>query len=141
MLTMRLRRKNLVLALPRAVLLALAFSLLALSAGRFGFKAALTQCPTAPVQQITIMTKQADGTYLREVRAPRPGEKDFVVCHCQEKRSTQQTGWYVPAFPLAILADTAQLNLPILMVSWDRPAYAFDAAEPRTRVLIRPPTA
>ncbi|MBS1716915.1 MAG: hypothetical protein JSS72_04190 [Armatimonadetes bacterium] len=49
------------------------------------------QCPTATVQQITVPIKSTCGCVVGyQTRAPKPGEKGFMQCRCNEKRSEQQ---------------------------------------------------
>lgn len=49
------------------------------------------QCPTAPVQSVTVAVKDCCGHIVRKLtEAPKPGGKFFVQCRCAEKQHAQQ---------------------------------------------------
>lgn len=49
------------------------------------------QCPTAPIQKITVTKRDCCGRVVGyETRAPKPGEAGFMQCHCAEKKASQQ---------------------------------------------------
>ena len=123
------------------LLLGLTVCLLLGSAARFGFRANPGQCPTAPVQTVAIMTQAADGSWITEVRAPRPGEKDFVVCHCQEKRAAAQNGWTVPAFAPIVVTTPPTIDLPLVASGWIQPEELGGDTDPPISQISHPPSA
>jgi len=111
------------------------------SAARFGFRANVGQCPTAPVQTVAIMTRAADGTMVREVRAPRPGEKDYVVCHCQAKRAAAQSGWFVPSSAPLVMASVPRIDIPDMVRGWEQPEFRSTSCDPPVTQISHPPSA
>jgi hypothetical protein len=138
---MRLRAKKLKNALRSALLLSVAVCLFALSAGRFGLRQNSGQCPTAPVQQVAIMVRHDDGSFTREFRAPHPGEKDFVVCHCQERQAAQQSTLVAVTYPVAMLSLAAELVFPRRIHIWQEPGLIFQTPTRPFLPLIHPPAA
>jgi hypothetical protein len=126
--------------MSQGIFLVLAACLILGSAGRFGFKANAAQCPTAPVQTMAIMTRAADGTMVTEYRAPRPGEKNFVVCHCQAKRAATQSGWFVPSLTPIAPAHAMTIDVPILSIKWDTPEPAVAFCDPPINSISHPPS-
>jgi hypothetical protein len=110
------------------------------AAGRFGFRANLGQCPTAPVQSVTVVTQDSDGTVESEIRAPQPGEKDFVVCHCQAKRAAAtQTGWFVPTSAPSVMASAGNIDMPVRIHGWVQPAFRATSCDPPADLILHPP--
>ena len=48
------------------------------------------QCPTAPVQKVTVLTINCCGKLACTTRAPKPGDNAFVQCRCAEKSASAQ---------------------------------------------------
>jgi len=49
------------------------------------------QCPTAPVQSVSVAIKDCCGKVIGHVtRAPKLGEKGFLQCRCAEKKAPKQ---------------------------------------------------
>ncbi|CAN5411158.1 hypothetical protein BH11ARM1_BH11ARM1_03180 [soil metagenome] len=102
------------------------------------------QCPTSAVQQITIPVRSCCGDIIRfETRAPRPGDKQFMQCHCAEKSAgQQQISHERVAFSFTMLGATpVEIVVPPRPASeaiLPRPSSAFEDAcrEP----LIPPPS-
>jgi hypothetical protein len=129
-------------ALRALLLVVLALSMGFSSAGRFGFRANNQQCPTAPVQTMAIMKLAPDGTWVTEMRAPHPGEKDFVVCHCQAKRAAAtQAGWVVPTFVPIVAAEPATIDIPLFASGWDQPQESIGEFDPPPSRITHPPSA
>ena len=89
---------------------------------------------------MAIMTLQPDGSMVREVRAPRPGETDFVVCHCQEKQAATQDGWYVPTFVPVVLESAPILDVPTLVLGWDQPEPRSGSSDGPPSQITHPPS-
>ncbi|HVT10996.1 MAG TPA: hypothetical protein VHE55_01910 [Fimbriimonadaceae bacterium] len=70
------------------------------------------QCPTAPIQTISVPVKSCCGKVLcYEHRAPKPGEAGFVQCRCAEKRASQQRNAMAPKVPLYLPVEAEPLEV------------------------------
>jgi hypothetical protein len=119
----------------------LVVSLLAMSSCRYGYASKPTQCPTAPIQLIAATEHRADGSTITIMRAPKPGEKGFVCCHCAERRAAQARGWTFSPNTIGILPKPAVIDFPILAEGWSY--FAPEPASPPLPVLLitHPPAA
>ena len=83
------------------------------------------QCPTAPVQTITVAMRICCGKVARiATRAPKPGDKDFVQCRCAEKKGTAQKSIVQAKAPVLLvsavrIADSAIVPLPLTACGYD----------------------
>jgi len=80
------------------------------------------QCPTAPVQKITVAIRNCCGKLVGLTsRAPKPGEKGFVQCRCAEKKGATEKA-VVPnrtqPFLALVAAVPRSLPLPEPVVSY-----------------------
>lgn len=81
------------------------------------------QCPTAQVHTIRVAVKSACGCVIGHVeRAPKPGEKGFVQCRCNEGRTAQKSSPPpAPALPHAVTT----LTLVFAPVFFVKPPASF----------------
>lgn len=71
------------------------------------------QCPTATVQKVTVAVRDCCGRITGHIqRAPLPGEKAFVQCHCAEKRTAHDLG--LPPRLQPFFVPTAEWDLPVV---------------------------
>jgi len=85
------------------------------------------QCPTAPVQVVPVVQRNAAGQETGiKWRAPLPGEKSFQFCSCSTAKRSQLVSetlkkfepYYVPATKLVLNAEVTLTPA----ISTDRPA-------------------
>jgi len=93
------------------------------------------QCPTAPVQSITVAIHDCCGKLAGfTTRAPKLGDKSFVQCHCAEKKAGTQkatVGTKITPF-LSVVSELPEIS-PIPTSD-----HAFDYRR-RLRTLGFPP--
>ena len=64
------------------------------------------QCPTAPLQTISVAIRDCCGKVTGfTTRAPKPGEAGFVQCRCAEKRTSSQKATLSNKVPLMMAAE------------------------------------
>jgi hypothetical protein len=69
------------------------------------------QCPTAPIQKITVAAVKCCGKVVSIKRVPKPGDKAFLQCRCAEKGASQQKLAVQTKTPL-IFADAILVTTP-----------------------------
>jgi hypothetical protein len=89
------------------------------------------QCPTAPIQNMTVATVKCCGKVVSITRAPKLGDKAFLQCRCAEKSASQQKVAVQtkaqPFFANAILM-TSSMAIPELHRSY-RYERVYDSVE------------
>lgn len=102
-----------------------------------------TQCPTAPVQMITVPIKSHCGCVIGyETRQPKPGERGFLQCRCAEKKASEtQTVSEQKNFAYEGLPPVfVELELPVTGPrGWEIPAYECHLSNLPTPPLTPPP--
>jgi hypothetical protein len=93
--------------------LLLTLALLVASAGRYTLRTPDgRQCPTAPTQVIVETVRSCCGKVVGVVeRAPKPGDKAFHQCRCEEKKSSNFESAYAP---IALALPPAPVMIPNL---------------------------
>ncbi len=95
------------------------------------------QCPTAPVQAVPVVLRNAAGQETEiKWRAPLPGEKSFQLCTCSTVKRSQLVSdtlkkfepYFVPSVTLVLNAEVS----PTPAISTDRPASTSREPDPPT---------
>ena len=95
------------------------------------------QCPTAIVQ--TVVARDCCGRLVR--RAPKPGERAFVQCHCAEKKgATVKATFSTKVEFLLARGATVEIDAPTA-AAWLPVAYHASRGEWSEPPGLRPPTA
>ena len=96
------------------------------------------QCPTAAAPLLRVAIRSACGCVIGHIeRAPRPGERGFVQCRCNEKRAAQESSAPpAPALPMVAF----RLELPVVPLVADEYRYVLGHAERSVTPVDRPPT-